>query len=124
MENRDLRDKMGAMADERARYLRRNQTDAERRLWSALRRKGLGGWRFRRQHPLGGYVVDFICLERKLVIELDGERHSFNRAFDERRDAWIKSRGYGVLRFWNHDVYNNLDGVVETILENLQAPHR
>lgn len=94
------------MANQRARNLRRNMTDAEKALWRVLRGKQLEGWRFRRQHPLGPYIVDFICLEKKLVVEVDGGHHGEDEhaAHDARRDEWIQSRGYQVLRFWNADV--------------------
>ncbi|MEM9616929.1 MAG: endonuclease domain-containing protein [Pseudomonadota bacterium] len=110
------------MANEFARRLRRNQTKAERMLWQALRGKQLGGYRFRRQHPMGPYVADFICLERKLIVELDGDQHAFDATRDKKRDDWLQSRGYFVLRFWNNEVYDNLPGVLEKLLEHLQIP--
>lgn len=113
---------MQVMANEFARRLRRNQTDAERKLWAALRGKTLGGYRFRRQHPMGPYVVDFVCLERRLIIELDGEQHAFDQARDKKRDEWLQSRGYNVVRFWNNEIYNNLPGVLDVLLEHLQTP--
>ena len=110
------------MANEFARQLRHNQTDAERKLWAALRGKALDGRRFRRQHPMGPYVVDFVCLERKLIIELDGDQHAFDVARDYKRDCWLQSRGYFVLRFWNNEVYDNLPGVLEKLLEHMREP--
>ena len=113
------------MANEFARSLRKNLTDAERKLWYALRSGQLDGYRFRRQHPMGPFVVDFICLEKKLIVELDGDRHgkAVHKSRDEKRDEWLKSRGYYVLRFWNNDVYSNLDGVLLDIAEYLRVPH-
>ena len=107
------------MADQRARRLRRNPTDAERKLWSLLRRKQLSGYRFRRQVPIGPYVVDFACLAAHLVIEVDGGQHALSVDRDQRRTAWLESRGYKVVRFWNNDVLENPDGVLQTILRVL-----
>ncbi|MBI2312609.1 MAG: endonuclease domain-containing protein [Betaproteobacteria bacterium] len=107
----------------RARSLRRNLTDAERRLWQKLRLKQLAGHRFRRQMPLGPYIVDFVCLEAKLVVEVDGGQHADQAKYDEVRDGWLKAQGFRVLRFWNNDVLNNCDEVVEVIYSNLTAAH-
>lgn len=102
----------------RARTLRGNLTDAERRLWGELRAHRLGGLGFRRQHPVGPYVVDFVCLPAHLVIELDGGQHYTpeGEARDARRGRFIAGQGLRVLRFSNLDVLNNLSGVLETIL--------
>ncbi len=94
-------------------------TDAERKLWQALRDKQLNGHRFRRQHPIGRYIADFACIEQKLVIELDGGQHQEQMAYDEQRAAFIEAQGWRILRFWNNDVLNNLEGVMERIAENL-----
>jgi very-short-patch-repair endonuclease len=102
------------MPSERARELRKNATDAERRLWARLRLKQLGGYRFRRQMPLGPYVVDFVCLERRLVIEVDGSQHGDDP--DAARTAWLEAQDFRVVRFWNNDVLGNIDGVLEEIL--------
>ena len=100
-----------------ARALRQNMTDAERRLWRELRRGALGA-RFRRQVPIGSYIVDFACLQCRLVIELDGGQHLENPD-DRQRDTWLRSQGYRVLRFWNHDVLQNAEGVLTVILAAL-----
>ncbi|GBD98564.1 hypothetical protein BMS3Abin07_00584 [bacterium BMS3Abin07] len=100
-----------------AKALRKMQTDAERLLWKHLRAKQVEGLKFRRQQPIGNYVVDFICLEKSLVIEVDGGQHAGNKK-DEERDAWLKSEGFKVLRFWNNEVLNNMEGVSEMIRGN------
>jgi very-short-patch-repair endonuclease len=97
-----------------ARRLRRDMTRAERRLWRELRMRQLDGHRFRRQVPLGPYVVDFLCIERRLVVEVDGGQH-LDSGGDRRRDAFLAAAGYRVLRFWNHDVLCNPAGVVQAI---------
>ena len=103
------------MASGRARLLRRNPTQAEQRLWSALRRRQLESLRFRRQVPIRPYVVDFVCFAKRLVIEIDGGQHAREADRDTVRTAWLESRGFRVLRFWNNDVLANTEGVVETI---------
>jgi very-short-patch-repair endonuclease len=90
-------------------------TDAERHLWQWLRQRQLDGLRFRRQMPLGTYIVDFVCLERRLVIELDGGHHQNQRDYDENRDRWLEEQGFVVLRFWNHEVLTNVEGVLMRI---------
>ncbi len=97
-----------------ARRLRKEQTDAEQRLWQHLRAKRLLGLKFRRQKPIGTYVVDFICQERMLVVELDGGQHLESES-DRARDAWLARRGFRILRFWNHDVLLETDAVLEAI---------
>jgi very-short-patch-repair endonuclease len=101
----------------RARELRQVMTDAERRLWRNLRRHFLGV-HFRRQVPIGPYIVDFACLGRRLVVEIDGGQH-MGSAEDEIRDQWLRERGYRVLRFWNHDVLKNTEGVLTVIASAL-----
>ena len=108
-----------------ARKLRRNSTDAEQHLWHKLRSRTLGGHKFVRQDPIGTFVVDFVCRERRLIIEVDGGQHA-ESALDVQRDSWLQNRGYRVLRFWNNDVIKNTNGVLELIAVALQAespPH-
>ena len=102
----------------RARTLRRNSTDAERRLWRALREQ-LPDYKWRRQMPLGPYFVDFACFARKLVIELDGGQHAQAVACDAARTRFIEAEGYRLLRFWNNDLLENCDGVLARIAESL-----
>jgi len=97
-----------------------HQTDAESRLWYHLRSRRFLGLKFRCQHILQGYIVDFICLERKVVIELDGGQHADQKAYDDHRTRVLEKDGFKVIRFWNNDVLNNLEGVLETILN---TPH-
>ncbi len=99
---------------EGAKNLRKNSTDAERVLWKVLRAKQVEGLKFRRQEPIGKYIVDFVCFEKDLIVEVDGGQHS--EAVDAGRDAWLRSQGFTVLRFWNHDVLQNIEGVLEVIL--------
>ncbi|TWS96183.1 endonuclease domain-containing protein [Reyranella sp. CPCC 100927] len=106
-----------------ARNLRRHSTDAERHLWKRLRRRQLSGYRFRRQVPIGTYVADFACLERSLVVELDGSQHADREvAHDRTRDDYLERRGFRVLRFWNNDVSHRLDDVIEIIWSELEVP--
>jgi very-short-patch-repair endonuclease len=98
-----------------ARQLRSKQTDTENRLWSHLRAHRLCGLKFRRQQPIGVYVVDFLCPEKKLIVELDGGQHQDRAEYDKVRDAWLKSEGYTVLRYWNNEVMGDLEGVLEDI---------
>ncbi len=106
------------MASPLARKLRSTPTDAEARLWLRLRRQQLDGFRFRRQQPMGRYVVDFFCPEAKLIIEVHGGQH-WNET--PTRTRWLEARGYRVIRFWNNDVLGNIDGVVARIREALRA---
>src|SRR5258708_6384314 len=105
--------------DDYSRHLRNNATEAERRLWQHLRRRQLNGFKFRRQRPIGRYVCDFVCLEAYVVVELDGSQHVMQAHYDEQRDAFLRSSGYRVLRFWNGVVFSEPEAVVRTILEAL-----
>ena len=107
----------------RARKLRRDMTDAEQKLWKYLRRPSFQAAHFRRQATIGPYFVDFACHTNRLAIELDGGHHeSGNQAeYDEKRDAFLRSNGYHVLRFWNNEVLQNIDGVLTVIHETLNA---
>ena len=100
----------------RARTLRQNPTDPERLLWRHLRARGLGGYKFRRQHVIGRYIVEFVCVSAKLVVELNGGQHADRAAYDERRTRFIESHGYRVVRFWNNDALRDVDSVLEVIL--------
>ena len=104
----------------RAQDLRKNATDAERRLWSRLRLRRLGGFKFSRQMSVGPFVCDFLCRERGLVVELDGGQHADQVAKDARRTVYLERKGLTVLRFWNNDVLQNRDGVLQVILNQLE----
>lgn len=102
-----------------ARQLRRQSTDAERRLWSFLRNRQLAGCKFRRQVPMGNYIVDFACFEKRLVVEIDGGQHQARVEYDNARTAWLQSAGFRVIRFWNNEVLSETDGVLQAILTAL-----
>ena len=92
-------------------------TDAEQRLWRQLRARQIAGARFRRQAPIGPYIADFACLDARLVIEVDGGQHADGASRDLHRDAWLSRQGFRVLRFWNNDVLQNIDGVLQRVDE-------
>jgi very-short-patch-repair endonuclease len=98
-----------------AKSLRRTQTKEEQKLWCHLRAHRFIGRKFKRQKPLGQYVVDFVCLEEQLIIELDGGHHAENVEYDHKRDSWLRSEGFTVLRFWNNELMNEMEGVLERI---------
>ncbi|RYE57014.1 MAG: endonuclease domain-containing protein [Rhizobiaceae bacterium] len=104
----------------RPRQLRRNATDAENRLWYVLRNRGLGGHKFVRQMAIGPFIADFVCREAGLIVELDGGQHGEN-AEDIRRTTYLNAEGYSVLRFWNNEVMDNRDGVLEAISRTIAA---
>lgn len=110
-----------------ARNLRHDQTDAESLLWRHLRDRRLDGFKFRRQYWIESYIVDFICVERRTVVEVDGSQHAeeIKVASDKKRTAFLKSRGFNVLRFWNNEIINDTDAVLENILTTLRntTPH-
>lgn len=105
-----------------ARRLRREQSDAERNLWAVLRNGQVAGVKFRRQQPIGKYIVDFVTFDKKLIIELDGSQHSQSlaRNLDAQRTKWLESQGFRVLRFWDSDVLMNLEGVYTKIEEAMK----
>ncbi|HSW55450.1 MAG TPA: endonuclease domain-containing protein [Ignavibacteriaceae bacterium] len=107
-----------------ARRLRKESTEAERLLWSYLRRKSLFGLKFRRQEQIGDYIVDFVCYEIKLIIELDGGHHNQDetRANDKRRQNWLESQNFQVIRFWNNEVLKNINGVLQVIKAKIPSP--
>ena len=102
-----------------ARSLRQNLTNAECLLWSRLRRRQLSGFKFRRQHMIGSYICDFVCSEARIVIELDGSQHLDQASYDATRDRFLRSQGYRVLRFWNGNVMNQTESIMETIVAAL-----
>ena len=111
------------MASSRNRQLRRNQTEAERQLWSRLRDRQLAGQKFRRQVALGPFIVDFVCFDARPLIELDGGQHGkmAQLLHDDERTAWLEGKGYRLLRFWNNEVMENMEGVLTAIAKALQG---
>lgn len=103
--------------------LRKRQTDAEGKLWYFLRDRQLEGFKFRRQHRIGRYIVDIVCLDKKIVVEVDGGQHNetINQEKDEKRTNWLKKENYQVLRFWDNEVLTNTEGVLEIIRQKLLA---
>src|SRR5436309_13580556 len=99
---------------DRARRLRRVSTNAETQLWNRIRSRALGGYKFVRQEPIGPYIVDFVCREQRLVIEVDGGQHATDKR-DAVRDQWLADHRYRVMRFWNNEILGNIDGVHERI---------
>ena len=102
-----------------ARQLRLHPSKAQQLLWYYLRQKNIKGCKFRREHPMGPYIVDLICLSKKLIIELDGGQHATQIVYDEKRTSWLESQGFKVLRFWNNEVLTNTESVLEIILKHL-----
>src|SRR3954447_23754379 len=103
-----------------SRRLRVNQTDAEKKPWKQIRNRQINGNKFVRQEPIGGYICDFVCREKRLVVEVDGGQHS-ESVRDEVRDRYLRAQGYRVMRFWNNDVLSNTEGVLTVIDEELRA---
>ena len=103
----------------KARKLRKNPTDAEHKLWSHIRLRQINGYKFRRQHTIGEYIVDFVCLEKKLIIEVDGGQHSENILYDANRSNWLEAQGFRVIRFWNNEVLVDIEVVKEVIADAL-----
>ena len=106
-----------------ARRLRRASTEAEKLLWQKLRARQLSEAKFRRQAPIGSYIVDFVSFENRLVVEIDGGQHNRpqGRQHDVKRSAWLESQDFRVLRFWNNQVLTNIEGVLERILQEIEA---
>ena len=104
-----------------AKHLRHHMTESETRLWQHLRAHRLNGEKFRRQQPMGFYVVDFVHFGASLIVEADGGQHN-DAPRDESRDAWLRAQGFKVLRFWNNEIMNNLEGVLETIMAAVALP--
>jgi very-short-patch-repair endonuclease len=107
---------------ERAKALRRSLTEQEKKLWGALRDRRLGGFKFRKQQPIGPFIADFVCQEQRLIVEVDGSQHADSES-DEARDAFLKAKGYRILRVWNNEVNGNLSGVLMAVLAALSDPH-
>ncbi len=117
--------RINATTKQNARSLRRNMTDAEKLLWRHLRMKQFECYKFRRQHPLGNYIVDFVCLEALLVLEVDGGQHADHSDSDAIRTQWLETKGFRVMRFWNNEVLENIEGVKFAIwnyLTEIQPP--
>ena len=113
------------MASENARAMRQAATEAEKRLWSILRRRQIDGCRFRRQVPIDPYIADFVCFSHRLIIEVDGGQHARQSERDRRRTRWLEGQGFRVLRFWNNEVLENPEGVrakIESVLQELDPP--
>ena len=114
---------MICMGTDRARVLRKNSTDAEKRLWQHIRRYQINGCKFRRQQPIGPYIVDFACLEKKLIMEVDGGQHVLQVEDDNARTEWLRLQGFPGLRFWNNQVFKKIGGVQSSILRKLEFPN-
>ncbi len=104
-----------------AKDLRKSMTDAERALWQRLKAKRLDGLKFRRQEQIGRFIADFVCFERRIIIEADGGQHAIEREKAEERTQWLDSQGFTVLRFWNNDILTNIEGVMEAIRSACEA---
>jgi len=111
-------DKMTALG----KVLRKRPTDAEKLLWKQLRLKQIEGFKFRRQQPIDNYIVDFVCFEKRIVIEVDGGQHATQSEDDIARDTYLRQQGLKVLRFWNNEVLQNINGVLEVIRESCLSP--
>ena len=104
-----------------AKQLRNNQTDAEIHLWKRIKSRQLKGYKFRRQHIFSNYIVDFVCIELKLIIEIDGSQHQAQKEYDKIRTQYLNSIGFKVLRFWNNEILEQVESVVEAILQALPS---
>ena len=110
-----------------ARTLRKNLTDAEQCLWRRINRRQIDGAKFRRQQPIGQYIVDFVCFERQIILEIDGGHHALQHAKDEQRSRWLETQGFCILRFWNNEVLAETEAVVQAIyqlvIQRATSPH-
>ena len=106
----------------RSRELRKNMTPQEQKLWEIIRKRQFFGYRFRRQFPIGVYIADFVCREKKIIIEIDGGQHNTdeNLIYDNKRTEYLNSEGYKVIRFWNNDIDNNMSGVYEKLKDTFE----
>ena len=120
-ESKVRRAKRTDFAKKLAKRLRKQPTEAEKRLWYFLHKKQLDGLRFKRQEAIGQYVADFVCPALKLVVEVDGGQHGIKVEKDAARTAWLESQGYSVIRFWNNEVMDNIEGVLATVREEVAA---
>ena len=109
------------MDTKNARKLRNNPTYAEQRLWRMLQRRQIAGVKFRRQQPIGHFIVDFVCFERRVIVEVDGGQHAEREHHDEQRTRWLEAEGFRVLRFWNNDVLANTDAVAQAVLDAVET---
>ena len=109
------------MLRDRAKLMRSSPTKAEHRLWQILRGRRFAGHKFKRQLPIDDYIVDFACLAARLIVETDGSQHLEN-PYDERRDSYLRSQGFRVLRFWNNDIFDHEEGVTQRISDALRSP--
>ncbi|MCX5860053.1 MAG: DUF559 domain-containing protein [Proteobacteria bacterium] len=106
----------------KAKSLRKRSTEAENYLWNQLKAKRMGGLKFRRQQPIGKYIVDFVSFEKLIVIELDGGQHAIEKEKDIERDEWLRREGFKVLRFWDNEIFKNMEGIMEIIEKNCLSP--
>ena len=106
---------------ERARSFRKEMTNAENRMWYYLRNRRLNNYKFVREHIIGPYIADFVCRQKKVIVEVDGSQHAENIKYDSKRDNFLESEGYKIIRVWNSDVFDNIDGVLEVILDLLES---
>jgi len=109
------------MSTSKARELRKNPTDVEQSLWKHLRLHQIGGYKFRRQTPIGSYIVDFVCFENRLIIELDGGHHNQQGNYDAQRTEWLERQGFRVMRFWNNWLLEDIEAVKLAIFEALKT---
>jgi very-short-patch-repair endonuclease len=109
------------LAPKLRRRLRNSPTDAEHRLWQRLRARQIEGCKFRRQHPYGNFILDFVCLERRVAVELDGSQHASASERDATRTMALEVDGFIVLRFWNNEVFENIEGVLESVRQCLEG---